>query len=125
VGWLDDEAEGDSLADGRGHAFLVDVALDGHDAFDELLWARGAAWDVDVDGDELVAALDDGVGVEDAAGARAGAHGDDPLGLGHLLVGALEDGEHLDGDAASDDEEIGLARGEAHDFGAKAREVVA
>ena len=57
--------------------------------------------------------------MEDGDGADDG--GED----GFLLVGALEDGEHLDGDSAGDDEEVGLARGEAHDFGAEAGEVVA
>lgn len=108
VGGLEGDAEGDAAAVGAfgGDAVLVDDALDGHDAFDQLFGARRAAGDVDVDGDELVAALDDGVGVEDAAGAGAGAHGDDPLGLGHLLVDALEDGHGLDADAAGDDEEV-------------------
>jgi len=125
VGGLNGEAEGDALTPGWRYAFLVYVTLDHHDALNQLFGAWGAAGDVDIYRDELVTALDDGVGVEDAAGAGAGTHGDDPLGFAHLFVGALEDGEHLDADSTCDDEEVGLARAEAHDFSAEAGEVKA
>ena len=69
-GRLDGDAQGDTLAAGVGwgHALFVDVALDGHDAFDEHLGSGWAAGDIDIDGDELIDALDGGVCVEDAAG---------------------------------------------------------
>ncbi len=127
MGGLDGDVEGAAFAVGAfgGDVVLIDDALDGHDCFDEGFGAWWAAGDVDVYGDVLVDALDDGVGVEDAAGGGAGAHGDDPFGFGHLLVDALEDGEHFDADSAGDDHEVCLAGAEAHDFGAEASEVVA
>ena len=49
------------------HAVFVDNSLDGHDAFHECFWSWWASWDVNVNWDELVDALYDCVGVEDAA----------------------------------------------------------
>ena len=93
---------------------------------DQGLGARRAAGNVDVDGDVAVDALEDVVALlERAAGDGAGAHGDDVLGLGHLVVEADDLRGHLLGDGAGDDHEVGLARGGAEDFGAEAGEVVA
>jgi len=87
--------------------------------------ARGTAGDVNVHGDDLIAALHDGVIVEDAAGSGAGSHGDDPLGLGHLIVKLANDGSHLLGEASGNDHEIGLAGRGTKDFSAEAGEVEA
>ena len=76
-------------------------------------------------GHHLVHALDDRVVVEHAAAARAGAHGDDPLGLGHLVVDAAQHRRHLPRQPAGDDHQVRLARRPAEDLGAKPRDVVA
>ena len=57
-------------------------------------------------GNELVDALDRRVGVEHAARARAGAHADHPLRLGHLLVDVLEHRHHFDRHPAGDDHQV-------------------
>ena len=71
------------LAAVDAEGFLADLLTQDEDSVDEGLGAGRAAGQVNVDGDDVVAALDDGVVVEDAAGGRARAHGDDPLGFGH------------------------------------------
>jgi hypothetical protein len=53
------------------------------------------------------------------------AHGDDPLGLGHLVVDPPEGGRHFSRKAAGDDHQVGLAGAAAEDFGPEARDVVA
>src|ERR1035441_2181158 len=65
----------------------LNFLLEHHEGVDQLLRARRAAGDVDIDGDYLVD-RDQGVVVEDAGGGGAGAHRDGPLGFGHLLVEA-------------------------------------
>ncbi len=105
--------------------FAVDFALEAHEAFEEGFWARRAAGDVDVDGDDAVDALEDGVGAVHAAGGGAGAHGDAPFWFRHLVPDAFDGEGHFVGDGASDDHDVGLARGEAHDFCAEAGDVVA
>lgn len=124
VAGLDGNLEWPSQTAGR-EAVAVDDPLDRHDPFDERFGPWGAAGDVDVYGHELVDSLDGGVGVEDSAGAGAGAHADDPLGFGHLLVDVLEDGHHFDADPAGDDHEITLPGAETHRLGAESGQVVA
>ena len=87
---------------------------------------RRAAGDVDVDRDDLVDALGDGVRVPvRAAAVGAGAEGDDVLRLGHLLVEPLDRGRHLVGDRAGDDHQVGLARAGRERDDAEPDEVVA
>jgi len=109
----------------EGALFSVDFFLELEDCIEDGFGAWRAAGDVDVHGDDLIAALHDGVVVEDAAGSGAGAHRDDPLGFGHLIVKLANDRSHLLGEAAGNDHEVGLARGWAEDFGAEAGNVVA
>ena len=89
----------------------LDLLLQLEQALEQRLGARRAAGDVHVDRHDLVDAVDDVVAVvEGSAAGRAGAHGDDPLGLGHLLVEALEHRRHLLVDGAGHDHEVALAR---------------
>src|SRR3989304_6220727 len=91
-------------------ALLHDLLLEGHEGVHERLRPRRAAGHVDVHGNDLVHALEDAVvaGVRPAVGG-AGAHGDDPLGVRHLLVQQLDRGRHLLGDGAGDDHHVRLA----------------
>src|SRR3954464_15700486 len=73
---------------GRRHAGLNPL-MQPDDPLHQALGPRGAARDVDVDRQDLVDALEDRVVVEHAARARAGAHGDYPLRLQHLVVDLL------------------------------------
>src|SRR5436309_11472924 len=66
-----------------------DLVLQLHEPVDHRLGAGRTARDVNVDGNDRVDALHGGVVVIEAAGARAHAERDDPLGLGHLIVDAL------------------------------------
>ena len=88
-----------------------------HDPVDQLLGRRRAAGHVDVDRDDLVDPLRDVVRAVEAARGGADAHRDDPLGLGHLVVDLAQDGRHLVGDRAGDDQQVRLPRREPHDLG--------
>jgi hypothetical protein len=107
----------------EGTLFVIDFFLKLKDGVENGFGARRAARDVDVDWEHLIAALNDGVIVEDAAGSGAGTHGDDPLGFGHLIVELANDGSHFLREASGDDHEVGLARRGAENFGAEARDV--
>src|SRR5260370_5323506 len=107
----------------EGTLLIVDLLLELKDSVENGFGARRAAGNVDVDGDDLIAALHDGVIVEDAAGSGASAHGDDPLGLGHLIVNLADDGSHFLREAASDNHQVGLAGRGAKNFVAGTRQV--
>src|SRR5258708_34096829 len=76
----------------EGTLLIVDLLLELKDGVENGFGARRAAGDIHIDGNDLIAALHDGVIVEDASGRGASAHGGDPLGLGHLIVELAEDG---------------------------------
>src|SRR3954469_16440723 len=70
---------------------VLDALLEHDDALDERLGTRRATRHVDVDGDDLVDTFGDGVRVPvGTAAVRARTHGDDVLGIGHLLVETLD-----------------------------------
>jgi len=123
--------EGDEQGSGKiqraleGTLLIVDLLLELKNGVENGFGARRAAGDVDVDGDDLIAALHDGVIIEDAAGSGASAHRDDPLGLGHLIVKLADDGSHFLREAAGDNHQIGLAGRGAENLGAEASEVKA
>ena len=100
-------------------------AIHQHDQrVEHLLGPRRAAGDVDVDGDDLIAARHRRVVLVEAAGRRAHAERDHPLGLGHLIEHALERRALLLGDRADDHQQIALARREPRELGAEPRDVV-
>ena len=105
-------------------AGVLDLVLQIENGADELLGARWAAWDVDIDRDKAIDALHHGVGIEDTAAAGACTHRDAPLGFGHLQPDALHDWQHLHYDATGHDHQIALSRCESHDFAAEARQVM-
>ena len=95
---------------------VAHLPLQLEDAVHEGLAGGRAAGDVDVDGDDAVAAADDGVAVVVVAAAvGAGAHADDPAGVGHLVVDLAQGGRHLVGQRAGDDHHVRLARRRAED----------
>src|SRR5947208_8186776 len=101
-----------------------DLVLELHEPVDHRLGAGRAARDVDVDRDDRIDAHDRGVVVVEAARARADTEGDDPLGLGHLVVDALEDGRHFVADRSDDEQDVGLSRRESREPRAEAVDVV-
>src|SRR4051794_11166333 len=110
-----------ALAPAEGRV-LEDLRAQLEDPVDERLGPRRATRDVDVDRHELVG-RHDGVVVEDAHRARAGAHREGVLRLEHLVVDAPDDRRHLDADPARQDDHVGLAGGGAEGLEAEARDV--
>src|SRR3954469_20616172 len=101
---------------------LEDLGAQLEDAVDERLGPRRAAGDVHVDRHELVG-RHQRVVVEDAHGARAGAHRDGELRLEHLVVDAADHRGHLDADPARQDDRVRLARRGPGRLEAEARDV--
>lgn len=82
----------------------------------ESLARRRAPRNVNIDGDDAVAATNNAVAVVVVAAAVcAAAHGDDPSGLGHLVVDLAQGGRHLVGEGAGDDHDVGLTGGGTED----------
>ena len=85
--------------------------LDLEQAFGERLGARRATGDIDIDGDDLVDALDHRVAqLEQTAAVGARAHRQHILGIGHLVVEQPAALGHLVGECAGDEHEIRVAR---------------
>src|SRR5260370_1119507 len=93
----------------EGALLVVDFFLKLEDGVKKGFWTRRAAGNVNINGNDLIAALDDGVIVEDAAGSGASAHGDNPLGLGHLIVKLADHRSHFVGKAAGNNHQVGMA----------------
>ena len=109
----------------EGTRFRIDLFLELQNRVQERFRAGGTPRNVYIHWNNLIATLHDGVIVEDAAGSGARAHGNDPLGLGHLFVQTANDRGHFLREASGDDHQIGLTRGRAEDFGAKTSHVEA
>jgi len=107
----------------EGTLFVIDFFLELKDGVENGFGARRAAGNVDVNREHLIAALHDGVVVEDATGSGAGTHRDHPLGFGHLIVKLANDGSHFLREAAGDDHQVGLARRRTEYFGAETGDV--
>src|SRR5690606_21762876 len=75
-----------AVAEVVGDGLLAaDLLLEAHERVEVGRRVRRAAGDVDVDGEEVVDALDDAVDAVRPAGRGAHAHGDAPLRVGHLV----------------------------------------
>jgi hypothetical protein len=109
----------------EGALFGVDLFLELENGVENRFRARRTAGNVNIDRNDLVAALEDSVVVENAAGSSTSAHGNDPLGLRHLIVKLANDGAHFDGKATGDDHEVGLPGRRTKNFCAETGEVVA
>lgn len=95
-----------------GDLGVAHLALELEDAVHQGLAGRGAAGNVDVHGDNAVAATDNTVRVVVVTAAVGTAsHGDDPSGVGHLIVDLAQGGCHLVCEGAGNDHDIGLTRG--------------
>src|ERR1017187_2073649 len=121
--WASQLAEIQGFPDGP--AFFLNFLLQECYRVDELLGARRASGDINIDGNHLVDALHERVIVEDAAGGGARPHGNHPLRLRHLLPQLADHGCHLVRHAAGDDHEIALPRRRTKNFRSKARNVEA
>src|ERR1700746_1072113 len=101
-----------------------DLSLQLGEAVEDRLRPRRAAGDVDVDRQELVGALEDGVVGEHPTRGGAGAHRHHPLQLQHLVVEAADDRRHFHRDPARENHQVGLSRRGASRLGAEAGDVV-
>src|SRR5437588_1561137 len=106
---------------GQGH--LINLVLQLEQRVEEVLRSRRTANHIDIRGHDLIHALQHGVGVERAAYRRARAHGDHPLGVGHLVIDALDDRRHLQRDRAGHNHQVTLPRAGTEDFRAEARNI--
>src|SRR5260370_36019019 len=75
-------------------ALGFDLLLQKHNRVDKLLRTRRAPGDIDVHRNHLVHG-DERVVAEHTGRGGASSHGDDPLGLRHLLIKLADDGRHL------------------------------
>src|SRR5574337_1349638 len=87
---------------------LDDLFLQQHDPVDQLLRPGWTARNIDIYRNDLVHALNDGIGVEDSAAGSTCAHGDHPLWLRHLIVDPSQDRGHLAAHAAGHNHQVGL-----------------
>ena len=114
------------LVDAAEEALQAHLALQLHQSVEHRLGTGRAARDVDVDGQDFVDALDHVVGLlEGSAADGAAPHGNHILGVGHLVVEALEHRGHLVGDGAGHHDEVGLTRGGAGHFKPEPGKIVA
>jgi hypothetical protein len=94
-----------------GDLGMPHLLLQLEDTEHERLGGGRAAGNVDIHRHDAVASSDDAVAVVVvAATVGAATHGDDPSGLGHLIVDLAEGGRHLVGEGAGDNHDVGLAR---------------
>jgi hypothetical protein len=93
------------------------LLLELEDTEHERFGSRWAAGHVDVHRHDAVASSDDTVAVVVVAAAvGAATHGDDPSGLGHLIIDLAQSGCHLVGEGAGDNHDVGLTgRGTEND----------
>lgn len=103
---------------------MFDQFLDFHETVDDLFGSWRATRDVDINGDDLVDALEHGVGIEDATTGGAGSDGYDPFGFCHLGIDLLEYWSQLFGDRTCHQQDIGLSGGETHALRAEAGQVI-
>ena len=102
----------------------VQLLAEGEQTFQNGFRPGRAPGNVNVHRQNLVHALQHGIGAEHAAGGSAGAHRNAPFGLRHLVPDAAHGQGHLVGHGAGHDHHVRLARGETRHFGAETGKVV-
>src|SRR6516225_1147452 len=103
--------------------FVFDLLLKLENRVEQRFRPRRAARNVNVHRNHLIAPLHDSVVVEHAARSGASAHGNHPLGLGHLVVELTHDRSHFLREPAGHDHQVCLARRRTKNLRAKARHV--
>lgn len=74
----------------------LDLFLQLEDTVHQGLSSGRASWDINIDGDDSIAASDDTVGIMVVASTvGAAAHGEHPPWLGHLIIDFSEGWSHL------------------------------
>src|SRR3984893_3894660 len=103
----------------EGTRFRIDLFLELQNRVQERFRAGGTPRNVYIHWNNLIATLHDRVIVEDAAGSGARAHGNDPLGLGHLFVHYANDTGHFLRAASGCGHQMVVTRGWSEKFGPK------
>src|SRR5215211_2680257 len=81
-------------------------------------------WNVNVNRNDLVDTLDNGVVIKNTTGRRASAHRDNPLRLRHLVVNPAQHRRHLARYATGDDHHVSLSRARTKYLSTKTRQIV-
>src|SRR5438445_5108608 len=103
--------------------FAVDLLLQLQNGIEQRFGTRRASGNVNVHRNDLIAALNDGVVIENAARCCASAHGNHPLWFGHLLVKLADNGRHLLRETSGHNHQVCLTRRGTKYFRAKSRHV--
>src|SRR5260370_3708021 len=104
---------------------LIDFTRQLEKGVKEALGPGRPADDVNIHGHDAIHTSQTRVRMDRTAGARARAHRNTPLGIGHLLPDALEHGAYLQRDRAGDDHQGGLPRRGPKNFRAETGDIEA
>ena len=107
-----------------GFMLCLDFCLELEQSVEHVLRPRGAPGNVDVHRDEYVDPHERRVIVVEPTGAGADTERNDPLGLGHLVVDALQHGRHFLADRAHHEEHVRLARRKPREASAEPVDIV-
>src|SRR3989442_11604188 len=91
-----------------GHA--VDFVLKPHQAIKQRFRPRRATGYIDIDRNHVIDALENRIRIERTTHVGAGAHGDDPFRIRHLVVHAADNRCHLQRHGPGDDDQVRLPR---------------
>jgi hypothetical protein len=91
-----------------GAALLLNLFLQQGDGIDQLLRTGGAAGDIHIHWNDLVNALNQRVVLKHTTRGGACAHGQNPLGLGHLFPQLPDHGSHFVRHASGNDHQVAL-----------------
>jgi len=106
-------------------ALLLNLLLQRHEGMKQCLGTRWTTWNVHIDWNIAVNPFEHIVSLlEWAARNRAGAHGNDVFGLGHLIVKPDDLRSHFLGYGAGDDHEISLPGRRTEHFSAKPCQII-
>src|SRR5262249_46941785 len=106
-----------------GH--LIDLILQLEQRIKQILRPRGTTGNVDIDGDDLIHALQHSIGVKRTSNTRAGAHGNAPFRVRHLVPDPLQYRRHFKRDGTGNDHEVGLPRTGPKHLGSESRDIEA
>src|SRR5579864_9053525 len=108
-----------------GQSHGIDFVLQLEQRVKKILRTRRTSRHIHIDRHDLVHALQHRIGIEGPAHRRAGAHRDNPLRVGHLVVDSFHHRRHLQRHRAGHDHQVALPRAGTEDFRAEARDIEA
>jgi hypothetical protein len=105
-------------------SFRFDLFLEERQTLEDGLGPGRASGNVNIDRQDLIDTLDHAIDIVHTAAVGARPHGHDPLGFGHLLVKAKNDGCYLFKDGPGRNEQIRLTGRASQNFGPESPDVV-